>query len=174
MTVESTPVTNHGSQVGEQALKFFQDLYAVEREGAELTPRRGERCAPRRPSRLPTRSSSGSTRSGRRCPTDCDCEGHRLQPTTMGSVNALPRRRVAAHRQQLGREPDPPHRARALELALRRDAARRAARRGHHEPDAGSSTSTIADTDWCYRARTRDSGDLHNGRRTGVAWLLRR
>ncbi|MET3373343.1 hypothetical protein ABIC89_002405 [Variovorax boronicumulans] len=29
---------NHGSQIGEQALKFFGELYAVEREVAELMP----------------------------------------------------------------------------------------------------------------------------------------
>jgi hypothetical protein len=29
---------NHGSQVGERALKFFQELYDIEREVSDLQP----------------------------------------------------------------------------------------------------------------------------------------
>jgi transposase len=74
-------------------------------------------------------SAEGARRLGNR-------QGHRLQPQPMGSAGALHRRRHAAGGQQLGREPDPADRARALELVVRRITARGPACCRDHEPGA--------------------------------------
>jgi hypothetical protein len=59
---------NHGSQVGEQALKFFGQLYEIEREVAE--PRRGATTNPAAQVTTRGRSAPVAARSsGRRCPT---------------------------------------------------------------------------------------------------------
>jgi Transposase IS66 family len=61
---------NHASQVGEQALKFFVELYDIEREVRDIEADERKNASDKRDhARSPMRYISGSPRSGRRCPT---------------------------------------------------------------------------------------------------------
>ena len=61
-------------------------------------------------------------------------QGHGQQPEPLGGAHALPRRPRLAHRQQFRRTADQTLGHGTQELALRWDAARRAAGGSHHEP----------------------------------------
>ena len=129
---------NHGSQLGEQALKFFVKLYEVEREVRELAAdERQADPAGARPSRSPTPCTSGCTQQRQKVPDgSATAKAIDYSLNRWKALDALHRRRRSADRQQLGREPDPADRHRAQQLAVRRQPARRQARRGDHEPGA--------------------------------------
>jgi hypothetical protein len=83
---------NHGSQVGEQALKFFGQLYEVERGGrsdaehGEIEARSAARPLADALHQWLRQQRSGARRLGHR-------QGHRLQPQALGGADALRRRR---------------------------------------------------------------------------------
>ena len=104
---------NHSSQIAGEALKLFGALYDVERDVAALDAKRtasdptGARrtCGRHAAPLADPAAAEGAGRLGHR-------QGDRLQPEALGGADALPRRRQPAHRQQLGREPNPADRAR--------------------------------------------------------------
>ncbi len=110
------------SQLAEQALQSIGGLYEVERQGRDISDEdrlriRQEKAAPiikvLHDWMLAQRDMVGNGQSPR------------LQPQTLGSADALPRRWVCTHRQQPGGEPDTAMGARTLELVVCRVAAQR-------------------------------------------------
>ena len=117
---------NHKSAVAEDALKFFLQLYEIEREVQALDPheRRRIRQLKAKPvadlmHEMADRATTA--RAGRLG----DGQGDRLQLEPLVGADAPHRRWRPAARQQLGGEPDPTDRTRALKLAVRREFARR-------------------------------------------------
>lgn len=113
----------HQSTIGEQVLKFFAELYEVERgaqdAGARLEARR-RRSRPVAGALHPwliRRRQNVPRRIGHR-------QNHRLQLEPMGGSDALHWRCRSTDRQQLGREPDPSDRRWTQQLAVRRQPAR--------------------------------------------------
>jgi len=94
---------NHGSKVGEQALKFFGALYDVEREVADADgqpgqARRATTIAPGSRCAAPVDAPAAAEDLGRLSHRP----GDRLQPQPLGGADALPGRRRRADLEQLG------------------------------------------------------------------------
>ena len=164
---------NHKSPLAEEALKLFGALYDVEREARELSAEQRQRLRAaaiasdrRQAARMAAAAATaGDRRNGHR-------QGDRLQPWSLAGADPIPRRRHSAHRQQLGRESDPSDRARTLELAVRRIAARGKAGRGGHEPDsigAAQRTRSVPLPQGRARTTADSTGEPH--RRIAAAQL---
>ena len=111
---------NHQSTVGEQALKFFGELYAVEREIASLD-NAGRLEARRRRSRQVADALHQWLRQQRQKVPDGSATARpSTTASSAGGAHALHRRWRTADRQQLGGEPHPADRAGSAELAVRR------------------------------------------------------
>lgn len=75
---------NHGSQVGDQALKFFGELYDVEREVADKDSQVRLDARRRRSRQVAERCTSGCGSSGRRSPTARPLPGRSTTASTAG------------------------------------------------------------------------------------------
>ena len=149
---------NHGSQVGEQALKFFMQLYEVEREVQHARrPMSARRSGSNKSKPIADALHQWLTQQRQKVP-DGSATARAIDYSLKrwAGADALHRRRRSADRQQLGREPDPADRHRAQQLAVRRQPARGQARRRGHEPGAlGAAERPRA---LCVPARTCSSG----------------
>ncbi len=127
---------NHQSPVGEAALKFFAELYKIERDVQTATPPERQRIRQEPEPTHRRRAAPVVHHPARQDPRRLDHrQGHRLQPEALGCAHALHQEWPHPDRQQLGREPDPSDRHRPQELALRRQLACGPARCRCHEPD---------------------------------------
>jgi hypothetical protein len=109
---------NHGSKVGEQALRYFQVLFRIEEAVAGATTEERQRLR----QRVPEGSATAKA-------IDYSLKRWRA----LAGADALHRRRRRADLQQLGRETNPADRARAVELVVRWQPARRQKGCGDHE-----------------------------------------
>lgn len=118
------------STLAATALEHIGQLYGIEREVKALAP--DDRLRERRTRAAPIAKALHDWLLEFR-PVGHG-QGDGLQPPSLGSAHALPRRPCLAHRQQLRRAADTAMGHRTQELAFRRNVAGRATSRGAHEP----------------------------------------
>lgn len=125
---------NHGSRVGERALRFFQLLFKIEDKVVDCSPEERRRMRQRKSRRVAALLHRWLLLQRQQVPPGVgNLQGDRLQPQTLAGAHAIHRRRRPADLEQLGGEPDPAHCAGQGQLVVRGQPASRQARGGDHE-----------------------------------------
>lgn len=94
---------NHQSSVGEQVLKFFGQLYEVERKFAQVDSEARLGARKQRPRPVADALHQWLPQQRQRVPDgSVTSTGHRLEPESLGGAYPLPGRRESSDRQQLG------------------------------------------------------------------------